>query len=230
MTVDDAPPTLRARHTVEESRTLGSMSLPVHRDHDPAEIDPREVGLLLKSVVIPRPIAWVGSVSTTGITNLAPHSYFTMVSADPPIVLFAATRLAGQLKDTAANVLATGEFTVSLVSWPLRAQANRSSARLDPEVSEFDDAHLTPLASRRIGAPGVAESPVVLECRLHRADDVGDATVLYGEVVHVRVAEHTLRADDRGRQLPDAAALDPVTRLGRNEWARLGEVFPQERP
>lgn len=193
-------------------------------------MDPREAGLLLKTLVIPRPIAWVGTVSATGGTNLAPHSYFTMVSADPPIILFSATRIAGDLKDTATNVLATGEFTISLVSWPLREQANRTSARLDPDVSEFDDAGLTPMVSHTISAPGVAESPAVLECRLHRAEEVGDATVIFGEVQHVRIDAATLRADDRGRALPDAALLDPVTRLGRNEWARLGEVFTQDRP
>ncbi|WFP16333.1 flavin reductase family protein [Citricoccus muralis] len=206
------------------------MTLPEHRDHRLSEMDPREAGLLLKSVVIPRPIAWVGTVSSDGVTNLAPHSYFTMVSADPPIILFSATRLVGTLKDTATNVLATGEFTVSLVSWPLRTQANRTSARLGPESSEFDDAELTPLPSHSVSAPGVAESPAILECQLHRAEDVGDATVFFGQVLHVRIDETALRADDRGRALPDPALLDPVTRLGRNEWARLGDVFTQDRP
>lgn len=198
-----------------------------------AELDPHDTARLLKSVVIPRPIAWVGSIDANGTHNLAPHSYFTMVSAVPPVVLFSsiqAPSAAGALKDTAANAASTGDFTISLVSWDQHTGANQTSADLPPQTSEFDDAGLTPLPSQLVRSPGVAGAPAMMECRLRHTEQLGDATVVFGDVVLFRFNDDTLRDDERGHRLPDATRLDPVARLGRNEWARLGEVFPLERP
>ena len=189
-------------------------------------MDPKEAGLLVKSVVVPRPIAWVGSVAGDGTPNLAPHSYFTMVSADPPMVIFVS---AGR-KDTLRNVEATGEFTVSVVSAALAEQSNSTSAPWEPDVDEFRQTPVAPRPSAAVRAPGVAGSPAVLECVLDRVVAAGDGFTVFGRVVHVSVAEEVLTEDSHGRSLPDTAAMDPVTRLGRNEWAHLGEVFAVDRP
>lgn len=195
-------------------------------DFDPAVLGDRETTLLVKSILIPRPIAWVGTRGADGTANLAPHSFFTMASSEPPIVLFGST---GR-KDSLNNVEATKEFSISLVSHRLMAQANQCSAPYPPEVDEFAETGLVAEPSLTIAAPRVAESPAVIECTLHEVIPVGDSFLVLGRVQHVAVDADTLTTDGRGRTLPTAQALDPMSRLGRNEWATLGEVIALDRP
>lgn len=199
---------------------------PARTEFSAADLGDAETALLLKSVLIPRPIAWVGTVADDGAANLAPHSFFTMVSGAPPIVMFSST---GR-KDTLRNVEATGQFTVSLVDRALAEACNTTSAPVGPEVDEFVLAGLEKEASAVVAPPRVAASPAVLECTLERVVPVGDGHCVFGRVVHVAVREDTLVTDARGRTLPDPARLDPVARLGRDEWGTLGDVFAQGRP
>jgi flavin reductase (DIM6/NTAB) family NADH-FMN oxidoreductase RutF len=195
-------------------------------EFDPAALGDRETTLLVKSILIPRPIAWVGSVSADGTPNLAPHSFFTMASEQPPIVLFSSTLR----KDTLDNVEATGQFTISLVSRSQFEQANQSSAPYGPEVSEFEAAGIGVEDSVVVAPPRVAGSPAVMECTLERVIPVGGNFLVLGHVVHISVDTDTLSTDARGRTLPVAQKLDPLTRLGRNEWGTLGEVLAIDRP
>lgn len=176
---------------------------------------------MLTAVVVPRPIAWVASVSAQGRDNLAPHSFFTVSCADPPIVQFTSV---GR-KDTLRNVEETGEFTVNLAPEPLMEQVNATSAALERGSSEFDAAGLDREPSAVVKAPRVAASPVALECRLHSTVLLGDSTVVFGRVVHVAVDASVL---DGGH--PEVGRLRPLSRLGRNEWGTLGGVVPLDRP
>lgn len=196
------------------------------RSFDPDELGARETTLLVKSLLIPRPIAWVGTRDADGTDNLAPHSFFTMASEDPPIVLFTSS---GR-KDTLRAIEQTGEFTISLISAAQREAANQTSAPYAPEISEFDAARIPALPSQLVSAPAVAGSPAVLECRCEQVIPVGDSFVVLGRVLHVSVDESVLRTDDRGRTLADARLLDPMSRLGRNEWAQLGTIHAMDRP
>lgn len=198
---------------------------PQRTEFDPVQLGERETTLLVKSILIPRPIAWVGTVDATGATNLAPHSFFTMASEDPPIVLFSSTTR----KDTVANVEETGEFTISLVSRPLFEAANQTSAPYPREVSEFERAGLAEEDSALVAAPRVAASPAVLECTLEDVIPVGTSFLVLGRVVRVAVDTDTL-STDRGRTLPLADRLDPLARLGKNEWSALGEILTITRP
>lgn len=200
--------------------------VPRRTEFDPAALGDRETTLLVKSILIPRPIAWVGSLAADGTANLAPHSFFTMASEQPPIVLFSSTTR----KDTLANVEATGQFTISLVSRAQFEQANQSSAPYGPEVSEFAAAGVTAEDSVVVSPPRVAGSPAVMECELERVLPVGGNFLVMGTVVHVSVDTDTLSTDARGRTLPVARKLDPLARLGRNEWGTLGEVLSIDRP
>lgn len=191
-----------------------------------AEIDAADAVRLMKTMLIPRPIAWVGTRSAAGVDNLAPHSFFTMVSNEPPMLVFASS---GR-KDTLANVEETGQFTVSIVDRALADAANRTSAPHGPEVDEFAAAGLDKEASAAVVPPRVAGSPAVFECALERVVEAGDGFVVVGRVVHLAVAEDVLVTDERGHRLPDARRLDPMTRLGRNEWGTLGEVLEMDRP
>jgi flavin reductase (DIM6/NTAB) family NADH-FMN oxidoreductase RutF len=172
----------------------------------------------LTAVVVPRPIAWVSTLSTDGVVNLAPHSFFTVASAEPPVVSFTSVGT----KDSLRNIRATGEFVVNVAPRRLAEQVNRTSTDFPPDVDELAIAGLTPEPSTAVRPPRVVESPVALECLA----DGERSTVVFGRVVHLSVSRAVL-ADDG---LPDVRALDPATRLGREEWGALGEVFSLQRP
>ena len=190
------------------------------RDYDPAELG-RAVYPLLNSVVVPRPIAWVTTRSADGVDNLAPHSFFTIASVQPPVVQFTSVGA----KDSLRNAEATGEFVVSLCPEELVEQVNLTATDYPPDVSEYDAVGLTREPSARVRPPRVAESPVALECRFAGSHDFGgDSTVVFGEVVWVAVDERVLR-DDR----PAIDLLKPLARLGADEWSTIGEVTSRRR-
>ena len=163
----------------------------------------------LTSVVVPRPIAWVSTRSADGVDNLAPHSFFTVACVQPPILQFTSV---GR-KDSLRNAEATGEFVVNLAPEPLFEQINATGTDFPPEISEFDAVGLTREASVKVAPPRVAESPVALECRLHSTVELGDSTVVFGQVVHASVDDSVLVDGHPAMEL-----LRPLSRLGRNEW------------
>ncbi|WP_422390769.1 flavin reductase family protein [Arthrobacter sp. N1] len=169
----------------------------------------------LTSVVVPRPIAWISSTSADGVDNLAPHSFFTIASVNPPIVQFTSV---GR-KDSVRNIEATGDFVVAFTPEGLFEAVNATGTNFPPDVSEFDAAGLTREPSATVGPPRVLESPVALECRLHLIQDMGDCTLVFGEVLHAVVSEHILDGD-----LPSVQALKPLSRLGKDEWGTAGTV------
>jgi flavin reductase (DIM6/NTAB) family NADH-FMN oxidoreductase RutF len=190
---------------------------------DPAErvlFDPSEMGTgafyrVLNSVVVPRPIAWVCSRSTEGVLNLAPHSFYTVACVDPPVVQFTSV---GR-KDSLRNVEATGEFTVSLTPEPLFEQINATGTDFPAGVSEAEECGVRLEDSERVSVPRVAESPVSVECTLHSTVRLGDSTVVFGRVQLISVRASAVR-DGR----PRIEHLQPLARLGGNEWSTIGEV------
>lgn len=182
-----------------------------------ADLEPRRAYRLLTSTVLPRPIAWVSSRSADGVDNLAPHSFFTVASSRPPVVQFTSTGV----KDTLRNVRATEEFVVNLAPEWLQREINETGTDFPPGVSEFATVGIETEPSRTVAPPRVAGSPVALECRLHQLVEVGDSTLVLGEVLHVAVAEQAMSPED---DLPLPERLAPMARLGRNQWATLGEI------
>ena len=176
---------------------------------------------LLTAVVVPRPIAWVSTLSGTGVVNLAPHSFYTVACVAPPIVQFTSV---GR-KDTLRNVLATGEFVVNLATAPLLAQVNNSSARFAPDQSEVDALGIAMEPSVRVRPPRVVGSPASIECTLHSTNELGDSTVVLGDVRMISVAQEAL-VDGH----PEFTRLDPLSRLGRDEWGLHAEVVSVPRP
>ncbi|TVR06252.1 MAG: flavin reductase family protein [Salinarimonadaceae bacterium] len=179
-------------------------------------------------MVIPRPIAWISSISRDGTGNIAPHSFFNAVSCHPPIVMFASTHRAEDSgrpsKDTLNNVLATQEFVVNLVSRDLVDAMMATARDLPAQDDEFEVAGLRKEACLRVGAPRIAQSRAALECRLIKAERMGDATVVYGDVVYAHLDPSIMRD---GAIAPDL--VDPVARLGGSLYATLGEVFSRRR-
>ena len=184
-------------------------------------------------LVIPRPIGWVSSVSAEGHVNLAPFSFFNAVAYVPPQVMFATTgpHRDGGDKNSLANIRETREFVANLATWPLREAVNSTSAPAPAEIDEFELAGLTKGVARLVRAPYVAESPVHLECvlteivQLPTPDPTDPNTVIFGEVVGIDIAD---RAISDGRV--DALELDPIARLGYDQYVRVVDVFTMTRP
>lgn len=193
------------------------------------ELTSRDYQRLLNSIVVPRPIAWVGTLAADGTPNLAPFSFFTIASSDPPIVLvsFSGQR-SGRIKDSLLNAEETGEFTVSLVHRELVDEMNQSSANYPREADEFIAANIERAESTLVSPPRVAAARVSLEAKVTQVVPVdGSASVLMlGQVLMAHIDESILGEDG----LINAAALKPLSRLGRNEYSEIGEIFPLQRP
>lgn len=170
---------------------------------------------LLTAVVVPRPIAWVSSVSPEGVDNLAPHSFFTVASTNPPIVQFTSV---GE-KDSLRNITESKEFVVNLAPAALLEEVNATGTNFPPDVSEFDAAGLTREPSLTVAAPRVKESLAVLECRLHSVLPMGDSTLVFGEVTHAAVSDEVLEGSH-----PRIDLLEPLSRLGLDEWGTQSTV------
>jgi flavin reductase (DIM6/NTAB) family NADH-FMN oxidoreductase RutF len=197
---------------------------------DPHEHQSRDVYKLLIGAVVPRPIAFVSSLSANGIRNLAPFSFFTVVSANPPVICFCPMRRAsGGGKDTLQNVRDTGEFVVNIVSEEIVVQMNKTSGNFPPEVDEFVESGLTPLASDLIRPARVKECGIAMECRLRQIVDVSDrpmgGSLVLGDVLRFHVRDDwfdTFRID------PDK--LRAIGRMGGPTYARTTDRFDIERP
>ena len=196
---------------------------------DLATLSPGRAYRFLTSAVVPRPIAFVSTVSPAGARNLAPFSYFMGVGSKPPTIAISIIAREGRLKDTARNILDTGEFVVNVVGEELAAQVNLASGEYAPDVDEFAVTGLTPARSERIRSPRVAESAVSLECRLHRCFEIGepplDVRLIVGEVLVAHVRDE-LWADG----MVQVDKLRPLARLAAGSFAPLGRAFVLERP
>jgi flavin reductase (DIM6/NTAB) family NADH-FMN oxidoreductase RutF len=160
---------------------------------DPSEHSTADNYKLLTNLIVPRPIAWVTSLSQSGVINLAPFSFFNAVGANPLYVIISVgVNDAGQPKDTAKNIQASGEFVVNLVTEDLFDAMNISAAEFPEEESELTAAKLHAAASVRIKAPRVAEAQASLECKLFSAQALGGNTLIIGEVVMFHVADQLL--------------------------------------
>ena len=198
--------------------------------------DQRKHGLRhnpFKALVAPRPIAWVSSVDTDGVANLAPFSYFNACADRPPTIMFAPNnpRPNGENKDTLRNIEQTNEFVVNLVGYDLREEMNLTSAHVGASVDEFELAGLTPAVSVHVKAPRVAEAPVSLECRfLTRLSLPSDHpkvenNLVIGTVVGTHIADDIIRDG-----MIDMAAYRPVARLGYMDYTSVETVFEMLRP
>jgi flavin reductase (DIM6/NTAB) family NADH-FMN oxidoreductase RutF len=189
---------------------------------------------IFNAIVAPRPIGWISSISADGQVNLAPFSQFNLVSTAPPVLMFACNKPEDRdEKDTIANVRATGEFVVNLVSWDLREAMNLTSTPAPHGVDEFDLAGLAKERCVKVKPPRVAASPANLECRVLRIIDIepehpGEtpSTVVLGRVLGLHIRDGFL--DEQGRF--DTVKARPTTRLGGNQYATVGEVVEMASP
>ena len=194
-------------------------------DIDPAQLDRRAAYKLMISLIVPRPIAWVSTISPGGSFNLAPFSYFNGISSHPPVVMIAVGARKGERKDTWRNIEQTGEFVVHVVVPELVDAMVLSSGEFPPEVDEFKEAGVRPVPSTRVKPPRIAESPVSMECSLEKIVEVAGSGLILGRVVLYHIREDLMVEGS-----VDPRRLKPVARLGEDYYSHLGEVFRRARP
>lgn len=193
-------------------------------------LGPQDRYKLLAAAIVPRPIAWITSMSADGVRNAAPYSFFNMMGNDPPTVAIGLMPRDGRLKDTAANILATGEFVVNLVDQANGAAMNLTCIDAPPDIDELDLAGLQVEASHMVAPPRIASAPVALECRMLASVVTGPLqTIVIGQVLAAHVADaHVL---DAGRCHLDTVGLDLIARMGGSGgYLRPTDRFAMERP
>ena len=184
---------------------------------------------ILTGAVIPRPIGFISSISTAGIVNLAPFSFFNAICGEPPMILFCPMNRHPP-KDTLRNVKATREFVANIVTEEIAQQMNLTSGDYPPDISEFDVSGLTPVASDLVKPPRVLESPVNMECKVHQIIEVSDkpwgGSVVIGEVIRFHVRDSIIDKD----MFIDPDKLNPIARVGGPTYSRIRDRFDMLRP
>jgi flavin reductase (DIM6/NTAB) family NADH-FMN oxidoreductase RutF len=198
---------------------------------DPTSQSERENYKLLIGSIIPRPIAFVTTLSSKGVLNAAPYSYFNIVAANPPMVSISVQRRNGEMKDTSRNAIEAGAFVVHISDESYIHPINQSAANLAPDESEVTLTGLTSVASEKIAVHGIAEAKIRMECILEHAIALGGTTdspaadLLIGRVVCFHLDDTIYKNGHI-----DPQALQPVSRLAGSFYAKLGEMFELERP
>ncbi len=198
---------------------------------DPSNASERDNYKFLIGSIIPRPIAFVTSISKEGTLNGAPFSYFNIVSSNPPLISISVQRKDGEMKDTARNIIEGKEFVVHIVDESNVEKINMTAASLPPNESEIESAELTPVESKNISVPGIKESKIRFECILEHSielggqEDLPGSDLLIGKVVQFHIDED-LYSNGRINQ----EKLGAVSRLAGNYYAKIGDVFEIERP
>jgi flavin reductase (DIM6/NTAB) family NADH-FMN oxidoreductase RutF len=188
---------------------------------DPAYLDAETAYRLITGVVVPRPIAWVTSLSATGVLNLAPFSAFMFVAPKPPMLAISVGRKGNIYKDTAQNILNNEQYVVHIADSSLMNAVHESSTEHPPDVSEVDELGLATLPGERIKVPRLAAAPIAMECRFRQCLEFGEtrSRLIVGEVLVFHIRDGLL---NNGKI--ETEALDPIARIAGPRYARLGEI------
>jgi flavin reductase (DIM6/NTAB) family NADH-FMN oxidoreductase RutF len=178
---------------------------------------------LMASLIVPRPIALVTTLGATGVVNAAPFSMFNMLGEDPPLVFISVNKHHdGRLKDTAANILRSGEFVVHLTDEAMAAQMHACGTALPPEQSELDHAGLTAEPSKCVAPPRIAQAPVAFECVLHEKIETESRYIFLGRILWLTVRDGLVDSQRWRVRLQD---YHPVGRFGASFYVKTGERF-----
>lgn len=185
---------------------------------------------LLTGTVIPRPIAWVATIDENGIDNLAPFSFFNIVSEDPPHLMFSTVRTGNRNKDTLNNILANQQFVVNLVTQDVVEKMNTTSQSVAPNINEFELANVTPIESIYIKPKRVKESLVQFECEMVHHYFIenhqnGGACIIIGKIITMHIDDSILMENHK----INLEKYQPVARLAGSNYSKLGEIFSIKR-
>ena len=190
-------------------------------DIDPTSLPTKDLHQYIIGAIAPRPIAFVSTINSEGLANVAPYSFFNAFSSNPPIVVFSSNRRVSNntTKDTLHNVMTTGECVINVVSYAIVRQMALASVEFGAEISEFEKIGLTPEKSKHVSPPRVLESPVNFECRVKDIITLGEhggaGHLIICEVIHIGINPEIM---DEHRI--DPHKLDLMGRLGRNWYVR----------
>ncbi len=199
---------------------------------NPLELSERENYTFLTGAIVPRPIAIISTISNEGVLNIAPFSYFSIVSSNPPLISVSIQRRNGERKDTARNAIDSGEFVVHITDEDNVEGANKTAAELPPDQSELDGSSFQKVDSVHVRVPGLIPAKIRMECTLHKVVPLGGHTaeeascdLLIGNVVFYHVDETIFKEGTIHTEL-----LKPVSRLSGQNYMKIGEQFVLERP
>ena len=197
---------------------------------DPASLNIKNCHDLLVCAVLPRPIAFVSTIGADGVNNLAPFSYFTVLSSKPAILGFGiGPKRDGGKKDTLLNLEFSQDFVINLVTEDLAEAMNQASGEYPPEVDEFRVAGLSAARSDLVQSPRVAESPINIECRVKQILEFGEIprinSFVIGEVLRIHMKEEFLHGN-----IARGDRLKAIGRLGEDFYCRTQDRFEMKRP
>lgn len=193
---------------------------------DPAPQSFAENYKIMTGLIVPRPIAWISTLSANGKVNLAPFSAFTFVSHKPPMITVTAGMgegvRKGLVKDTVINILTNREFVVNIANQSLLSALHASSAEYPSGHSEAEALGIEMIQSKTIRTPRIAAAPAALECRLHSTIELGEELerIIIGRVQMFQIADHLLKSGKINTK-----ELDPIARLGGPNYATFGEII-----
>ncbi|MDE0941303.1 MAG: flavin reductase family protein [Alphaproteobacteria bacterium] len=188
------------------------------------------------ALVVPRPIGWISTISTAGVINLAPFSFFNALSGEPPCVMYCPNGFkpgSTEAKDSLTNVQETGEFVYNMCTVDLLDAMNKSSAHVPSSVDEMAEAGLEAAACEQVKPPRVKNSPIALECKLLQIVDLpapknsSPNNMVVGQVVGIHIADDVI-VDGK----IDAGLVQPLARLGYLDYAKItaDNIFTVPRP
>jgi flavin reductase (DIM6/NTAB) family NADH-FMN oxidoreductase RutF len=197
----------------------------------PDDLSVREMYAYMVGMITPRPIAWVSTVAPTGVTNLAPFSFFNGVSAKPAALCFSAVNNRdGSPKDTIRNIEATGQFVVNVVPAAMVEIMNQTSFEYPSEQSEINATEIEVLPSQLVRPPRVAASPIQIECQLIQVVKIGEGpaagNLVVGQILIAHIDDAVLNAAGE----IDPALVDTVGRMGASDYCWTRQRFALPRP
>ncbi|QSP94029.1 flavin reductase family protein [Marinobacter salinisoli] len=188
----------------------------------------------LTQTVIPRPVAWVLSENPEGDFNLAPFSFFTPITSNPPLIMLSVGRKPTDksFKDTRVNIEERQEFVVHIANRAMASAVTETSRTLPHGESELARLNLDLVEFDGFRLPRLKDCPVALACELHEIKEIGAApqSLVFGLVKSIFVADRAVGKDEKSRTVMDAREIDPIGRLGANEYVTFGDILTIPRP
>ena len=200
---------------------------------DLAELKPGQVYFHMIQTLIPRPIAWVLSEIEQGKYNLAPFSYFNAVCSDPPLIMLSVGKKPdGSFKDTRVNIEQRKDFVVHIAHPEMLQDLNQSSATLAADVSELDQLGIETTRFEGSRLPRIKACRIAYACECYQIHELGSTpqSIIYGKVNRIYIDEDITSTSDTGRLKVHADKLEPIARLGADEYMSFGDVIRMTRP
>ena len=200
---------------------------------DLSELKPAQVYFHMIQTLIPRPIAWVLSEIEQHSYNLAPFSYFNAVCSEPPLIMLSVGKKPdGSFKDTRVNIEQRKDFVVHIAHHEVLDELNQSSATLAANISELDQLGIETAAFEGSRLPRIRACKIAYACECYQIHELGSTpqSIIYGRVKHIFIDDEIISSSEKGRLKVHADRLEPISRLGANEYMSFGDIIKLARP